>query len=239
MAASRLFGIRLLVALVVVVVLLGLLAVATPGPLVAVRPVDASTGEVILTDARAVNAAGNNQKFATGSFDAAKFVASIWPSKVTPWVTEHAVGLSNLLSGLAENRAHAEQQYGVPSGSGGYSFLVHGKARVVSVDTTTPVGKIKLESRNWRGQDVAIYVGPLVFGTALRDAFPFLGFNHFTNQVQYASVSKSMNAYAVDQAYAGVDVNDLQGAVIEFSGAFAASSDGPINIVPLSIRVVP
>src|SRR5699024_409485 len=133
-----------------------------PGPLIAVRSVDAKTGEVILTDARVVNAAGEHQKFATGSFDSAKFLVSIWRPRIEPWIVDHAVDLSKLLTGLAERGKQSKEQYGVATGGGNYSVLVYGKARVADVDTSTPLGKLTLEGESFHGREVTLYVGPLV-----------------------------------------------------------------------------
>lgn len=209
--------------LAALILLLIVLAVAAPGPLIAVRPVDPKTGQVILKNPKNV-------------FDADQYVAGIWKSKITPWVEKHAVNLDKLLSMLASNREHAEKQFGTASEEGVHSFLVHGRGEVASINTSTPVGKIKLSNPDWHNHDVSLLAGPLIFSTALRDVFPFLQFNDFMNQVQYANVAGSMNKYALKQAYSGLKVNQLKGRTIKFTGAFSESPDGSITIVPIDVK---
>lgn len=230
---------RCLAPVVFVAGLLGVLAVVAPGPLVAVRAVDPMTGRVVLDTPHDINSAGANQKFAPGSFDADQFVDSIWPDRVLPWSQQHAVDFDQLSRALKTDQAQAEAQYGVLSGGDTYNFLVSGKARVTSVDTTTPVGMIKLSDSSGENRDIGLYAGPLVFGTALRDVFPFLQLNDFTNQMQYASVAKSLNTKALKRAYKHIDPEALEGKTVVFTGAFAESAGGAIQIVPITIELAP
>lgn len=235
MSLTGFWNARVWSALAGLALLLGVLVALAPGPLISIRPVNPETGKVVLNSPQDVNAAGTNQKFAPGSFDASQYVVSIWQSKISPWAEKHAVNLDKLLSTLADERKQAELRYGVASGGDTYNFLVHGRARVASIDTSTPVGKIKLTNPGWKTHDITLYAGPLVFGTALRDAFPFLQLNDFTNQMQYASVAKAMNTRAIKQAYNGLQVEQLENRTIQFTGAFAESPDGSITIVPIDI----
>lgn len=232
-------AVQTLVPAVFVVGLLGVLAVVAPGPLVTVRAVDPMTGRVVMDTPHDINSAGDDQKFAPGSFDADQFVDSIWPDKILPWSQQHAVDFDQISRAMKTDRELAETQYGVLSGGDTYNFLVSGKAHVASVDTATPVGVIKLSDPSGENRDIGLYAGPLVFGTALRDVFPFLKLNDFTNQMQYASVAKSLNAKALKRAYKNIDPEALAGKTVAFTGAFAESADGAIQIVPITIELNP
>lgn len=226
MPLPRIFGLQVMGPLAALILLLIVLAVAAPGPLIAIRSVNPKTGQVVL----------NNPQHA---FNADQYVEGIWKSKVTPWVAQHEVNLDQLLSMLASNRKHAEKQFGTTSEEGVHNFVVHGQAQVASVNTSTPVGKIKLSSPDWHNHDVSLLAGPLIFSTALRDVFPFLQFDDFMNQVQYANVAESMNKYAIKQAYSGLKVKQLKGRTIKFTGAFTESPDGSVTIVPIDVKVKP
>lgn len=229
---------RSLVSATALVGLLLVLGILAPGPLVAVRPVDAKTGQVVLSTPADTNSAGTDQKFAPGSFNPKQYVAGLWHKRIMPYAKSHAAPLNRVLEGLADDRQATEKRYGVLSGGDTYNFLVHGTARVAKVDTATPVGRVDLTDPKASG-GLSLYAGPLVFGTALRDAFPFLQLNDFTNQMQYASVAKAMNKRALAQAYQGIKVDALKGKTIAFTGAFAESADGSIQIVPIDIEVKP
>ncbi|MGN8197975.1 DUF2291 family protein [Salinisphaera sp. RV14] len=229
---------RALVAVSAVAGLLLVLGYLAPGPLLTTRPVDAKTGRVVLSTPADVNSAGTDQKFAPGSFNPTQYVAGLWQKRIMPYAKNHAVPLHQVLEGLADHRQATEKRYGVLSGGDTYNFLVNGSARVAKIATATPVGRVDLADPKSPG-NLSLYAGPLVFGTALRDAFPFLQLNDFTNQMQYASVAKAMNKRALAQAYQGIKLHALAGKTITFTGAFAESADGSIQIVPIDIEVKP
>ena len=52
---------------------------------------------------------------------------------------------------------------------------------------------------------MTLQIGPVVRGTALRDATGHVSFNQFTNQLEYADVSKEMNSRAIKAAVGSVD----------------------------------
>lgn len=236
MSETRLVAARPVVALIALA-LLGVIVNWSPlGPLFAVRSVDPETGKVVFDTTADVNSGSATQKFSPESFDADQYVASLWDSRVVPWVQDHAVELGPLIAALAQDRQAAEKKYGVLSGDGAYSFIVRGHARVASVDTSTPVGVIVLDSPDFQQHEVRIYAGPLVFGTVLRDALSFIRFNDFTNQMQYASTAKSLNKRALSQAYGDVDPEQLAGRNIKFLGVFGESPDGAIELIPLKIQ---
>src|SRR5699024_3784480 len=129
-------------------------------------------------------------------------------------------------------------KYGVLSDKNAYGFIVRGKAKVASVDTSTPVGMVALENPAFGQHAVTIYAGPLVFGTTLRDVLSFIDFNDFTNQMQYAGVAKSLNKKALAMAFKDVDLAGLADKSVRFLGVFSTAPDGTIKLVPISIEVL-
>src|SRR5260370_40991939 len=87
------------------------------------------------------------------------------------------------------------------------------------------------------GEKVGLQIGPVVRETALRDATGGVSFNQFTNQLDYADVSKEMNARALKAAFASVDPNSIAGKTLTFFGAFTFDphSKSPILITPVKI----
>ena len=90
-----------------------------------------------------------------------------------------------------------------------------GPAKSVFVQLNTTVNTVNLsDSRDHNititlnGQPLAIHLGPIIRGNAIRDAAGFK-FDDFTNQVQFAQLSKAYNRYtvkqlpAVDESWAG------------------------------------
>ena len=170
-----------------------------------------------------MNSSATNQKFNLSNFNADDYVASIWTSKVVPTVDSQAVDLAKLVAALKQDQNAASSKYGVSAGTSvPYAFDVHVVGVVKSVDTSTPVGVIKLDVPGVSSA-VEIAVGPLVLGTALRDSMPFISLNDFTNQVQYANVSQALNKKALSVAFQEASPKSLEGKKVEFWGALRFS----------------
>jgi predicted lipoprotein len=172
-------------------------------------------------------------------FSAPAYVDSIWQSKVLPTVDENATDLNTLLSALKSDRAGASQKYGHREGQRPYNFLVKGEAKVLSVDTASRAGTIKIDLAPGDGSpDATVQIGPVIRGTSLRDALPFIQFNLFTNQLQYADVSNALNDRLAKDATGSLDVAALQGKMIDFEGAFTleeAANLSDILVTPVKI----
>ncbi len=205
------------------VALLGAVALAACD-VATVRKLDPATGKAIVEEERR-------------SFDARTFVAQSWDARVLPTVRERAVPLAALRRELAADRAAAVARHGGQSGSGRASFLVSGTGRVLSVDTTSRSGVARLDLEPYDGAtDAELQLGPVIRGTALRDALPFIRFDDFTNQLEYASVSRVLHERIVDAVLAMVDRARLTGRVIRFHGAFTEGAGTPL-VTPVILTV--
>ena len=171
------------------------------------------------------------------AFDAPTWVATNWSSRVVPTIEKSAVPLGVLRKELADSGAAATQRYRSGTGSGRPSFLVSGSARVLAVDTTSRSGVARLDLQPFDGSpDAELQIGPVFRGTALRDALPFIRFDDFTNQMEYASVSRVLHERVADSVVAKIGRARLAGRVIEFEGAFSEDPGIPL-ITPVTLRV--
>lgn len=162
---------------------------------------------------------------ATGTFDAAGYVASIWESRVVPTAGQSAIDLRAFMEGRSK-------------ASTARAVFVKGTARVADVDRTSRVGLAHLELP-WAkgGQAVAIQIGPVIRGTAVRDALDFIRFTDFVNQIEFARVAGALN----DRVLSGV-LGTMPGVVsgvdITFVGAVPVSASAQvIEIVPVTLAV--
>ena len=189
-----------------------------------VRKLDPVTGKAIIEEEHQ-------------AFDARTFVATNWASRVLPEVQKRAVPLPVLMRALASDRAAAVAKYGNGGTGGRASFLVTGTARVLAVDTTSRSGTARLDLEPYDGTpDAELQLGPVFRGTALRDALPFIHFDDFTNQMEYASVSRVLHRRIADSVLAKMDRAALAGSVIHFSGAFAEGTGLPL-VTPVTLQV--
>jgi predicted lipoprotein len=156
-------------------------------------------------------------------FDARQYVDSMWTSKLLPAVSAGAVDVAEIL------------RQGGPRGG---AFLVKGEGRVLRVDTSSRAGLLTIDTQPYDGRPhAAIEIGPVIRGTTLRDALPFIQFSQFVNQLQFAQVGNALND-RVSAALASFPTRDLAGSIVMFSGAavWPSESDLP-EIVPVTLAV--
>jgi len=156
-------------------------------------------------------------------FDADQYVDSIWNARVLPAISGGAVELAELLRPASH-----------PAGA----VLVKGEGRVLRVDTSSRTGLLLIDAEPYDGRpDAALQIGPVIRGTTLRDALPFIQFSQFVNQLQFAQVGNALNG-RVCAALASFSTRDLAGSIVVFSGAAAQPPEGGLlEIVPVKLAV--
>jgi predicted lipoprotein len=164
---------------------------------------------------------------ASKPFDAVAFVDSIWRSEV--------------LRSLDAAREAAEVVRGIaPSGTTGAaprSLVVRGRGRVVSVDTRSRSGTASLELDGRSRPVLIVQVGPVITGTAIRDALPGLGFDRFVNQVQHADVGNELNARVERDVLGRLDRSSLRGRTLRFEGMAILEEGRPLTVTPVRLEV--
>lgn len=114
--------------------------------------------------------------------------------------------------------------------------FLRGEGVVVDVDTTSRVGVARVDLAPGDGQaDVVLQIGPVIPGTALRDALK-IGFSEFNTQVDYADVGARLNARVLA---AMPDVSALEGKKVTFVGAGATGPDGLVRVTPVQLDAAP
>ena len=156
-------------------------------------------------------------------FDADRYVDSIWNAKVLPAISGGAVELADLLR---------------PASHWTSAVLVKGEGRVLRVDISSRTGLLTIDAEPYDGRpDAAVQIGPVIRGTTLRDALPFIQFSQFVNQLQFAQVGNALNG-RVSAALASFSNRDLAGSIVVFSGAAGQPSEGGLlEIVPVTLAV--
>jgi predicted lipoprotein len=167
-----------------------------------------------------------------------KYVAAIWESRVLPTVKSSAIDLPTLLGDLKKDRAAASKRYGHYSVlNSPPAFLIKGSGRVVTVDTVSLISKIGVSLGAGAKPDVFLQIGPIISGTDVRDALPFINFNEFVNQVQFGEVAIALNSKVRETALANLDPAKLKGKHITFTGAFTFGSATDVLITPITLEV--
>ena len=188
-----------------------------------IRPLDPETGKAII---------GTEDQ----EFSGERYVNERWQDPMLTTFNKDAVDLKEIFAALEENRDAASELYGRQQGNSPFSFMVKGEAKVLEHDTSSRAGLLRLDLEPFDGQaDISLAMGPVIKGTALRDAMPFIKFNDFTNQLEFADVSKAMHVRVMSDVIEPFDSEAPIGKTVEFWGASYLSD--PVVITPVKLKV--
>jgi predicted lipoprotein len=180
--------------------------------------------------------AGTGTGAQNGQGAASKFVDPIWTSKVLPTIQEKAQDIAKILPEIRADPESAGQKYGRREATNPYNYMVKGTGQVAEIHNQSQAGTAIVEIPGLT-EKVALQIGPVVRGTALRDATGIVSFNQFSNQLDYADVSKEMNLRALKTAFASLDPASLAGKTVTFFGTltFDPHSKSMVLITPVKI----
>ena len=168
---------------------------------------------------------------------AAKFVDGIW-DKLGPLFDEKAQDIAKILPEIRANPDAAGEKYGRREATNPYNYMVKGTGKVAEINTESAAGTAIIEIPGLN-EKLALQIGPVVRGTALRDATGLVSFNQFENQLDYADVSKEMNSRALKAAFSAAPAASLAGKTVTFYGAFTFDphSKSPVLVTPVKISL--
>lgn len=191
--------------------------------LATIRPLDPVTGKAII---------GTEDQ----AFSAERYVGERWQDPIISSFTNDAVDLNELLTALQQDPEGAGESYGRREGNSVYNFMVKGEAKVLTLDTSSRAGLLTLDLAPYEAtSNLSLAVGPVIRGTALRGVLPFINFNDFTNQLEFADVSKALHLRVMSDVIEPFDLEASVGKTIHFAGAFTQGDS--IIITPVLLEV--
>ena len=168
-------------------------------------------------------------------FDPVSYVEEIWYSKIIPTISNDSEEISFILDELFKNKELAEEKYGHRSGTGSYSFMVNGKAEIISLNKESRVGTLELKlSKDYEAQ-IFITIGPVIKKDSVRDAVKFIKFNDFVNQLDFADVSRVIKVRVLNEIIGPLNLKEITGKKINFEGAITFDRNDKIYITPTNI----
>lgn len=177
------------------------------------------------------------------TFSAGGDVASFWESKAVPSLEKKAVDLKALLEESKGNLTNDAigKKYGkvAQDSSGDINYTVKGTATVQEVNQALRAGYLTVGLNGYTGKEpIKLQIGTVFLGTSVRDSLDFLNYNDYQNQVQWGSVSQSINKTVQQKVIGPLKVTELKGKTIDFVGCFTAEQgDDQILITPVKITV--
>lgn len=166
--------------------------------------------------------------------------AEIYDSQLVPYVAGKAIDLPTLTTALAGGLDSAGQAHGVrPQAEGSaWNFLLKGEGTVTEANRESRAATMALDVTGDGQADVTIQLGPVIKGTALRDASDFIVFTEYRDQIEFAKLARALN----DRAHRAVILpeGDLTGKTVRFEGAATLrTASDPVLVVPTLLDVVP
>jgi predicted lipoprotein len=165
------------------------------------------------------------------AFDAAGYVEQAW-ARIVAEASRTAVDV------LAARRS-PESVEG-PGAPGRQSIFVKATGTLAGVDRRSRVGLARVRTADGPGGELAVQIGPVIRGTALRDAASFIRFNDFANQFEFAAVSNALHERVLRDVVGRLDLDALTGTRVTVLGATTIRSGTPagdaLDIVPIQIQ---
>jgi len=181
-----------------------------------------------------------DEKKSPDAFDANAYVAKIWTAPAVAEFKAKAVDLSMLLPAIEADPDKTGKAYGRGGGEGNpWSYEVKGQGKATAIDVASRHGLLTVEIATKDGaKAVDLQIGPVIFGTALRDSLPSVHFGDFVNQIQFAQVSRALNDAASKGLKGAFDAKTVVGKTVTFYGAATAgSASARMSVTPVAIEI--
>ncbi|WP_026789850.1 DUF2291 family protein [Pleomorphomonas oryzae] len=159
-------------------------------------------------------------------FNGTDYLAKLWDAQVVPVVRDKAFPIETVIAAIEGGLDKAGPEFGHrPAEEGSpWSFIVKGTAVIKEKNTASRAGTVLIDVATPKGPvPVTIQIGPVIKGNSLRDAMPFINFQNFTNQLEFAEVGRAFNGRVVTEIKAAVDAL-APGQTIAYSGTFSLNS---------------
>jgi predicted lipoprotein len=164
----------------------------------------------------------------------------IYDAQLVPYVGQKAIDLSTLTAALQGGLDAAGQAHGVrPQAEGSpWNFLVKGQGTVIEARRESRAATLTLDVTGDNQPDMTIQLGPVIKGTALRDAADFIVFTDYRDQIEFAKLARALN----DRAHGAIRLpeGDLTGRTVRFEGATTLrTATDPILVMPTLLEIAP
>lgn len=179
--------------------------------------------------------------FENKSFDPKAQVVDIWSSKVIPAIAAKAGNFPDVQAALKSGADAAGARFGYRERGEGAPWILSTrlKGRIVAVDTESSASTVDVDVDGDGKADAHVQIGPIIRGTAIRDALPFISFTNYTNQVEFAQLANAFNDQAFKLALKPLKRDALKGRSVELLGVFSSEpgdDDLPV-ITPVQLTL--
>jgi predicted lipoprotein len=181
--------------------------------------------------------AGPAGSFESKSFNPQAEVQAMWDSKALPAIAGMAIDFQTLrkemdadLGAAGAKHGNREKGEGAP-----WNLATNVVGTVVEVETELSAGTAAIDVDGDGKPDVQIQIGPVLRGSTIRDALPFISFTNYTNQIEFAQLANALTDHAYESStLKATDRSKLKGQKVELTGVFAASSASDVPMITVT-----
>jgi len=163
-------------------------------------------------------------------------IEDTFDAQLLPLIETNALDIAELRRLIADDvEAAGAEHANQGSGQGAaWNFPVSGQGTVIEAKLDTRARSVSLDVDGDDTVDVTVQLGPVVRGTAIRDAAPFYQFDDFRDQIEFAKLSRALN----DRIVGLIDVpeGDLIGTSVRFVGVVPLkAADEALVVTPIDV----
>lgn len=167
------------------------------------------------------------------AFDPAAYGETQFP-KTLAAIEGRAVSADTLAAAIAKDQDAAGKQYGVAGGGVGPEMSVKFTGVAGSEDSGIYTVKVPNVPDSIT---IRVQTGPAINGTDLRDATGTIGFEQFTNQIDYQNAGYAINTAMKKAVLSKVDTAKLTGKTISVVGVFQLVNPNGWLVTPVKLEV--
>ena len=168
------------------------------------------------------------------------YVQDNWETKMLPAIGERAIDPAAFAEGMKADLAALGVKYATRANeTSPWSFCLKGKVKVLGMENADSRTRTRLlvDVHPYDGEpDMKVQISTVIRTNAIRDAVGFLKLDDFTNQVEFAELTKVFNARVQKDVLQNLDAEALVGKEIELTGCVSVGKqDEEVLVVPVRI----
>jgi len=170
-------------------------------------------------------------------FSASDSVSDMWAGAVED-IAGRAVDLPTFLKEANGDLASLADKYGkyYMGTSGSISYPVKGTGTVQEVNQEKKAGYMVVKLDGYDGSEIIkLQIGTIYKGSSTRDTLSIIDFGDYTNQEEWAAISKQLHTMIDENVIKPADPSTLQGKSIDFVGTFTVDDNEELLITPVSL----
>ena len=169
-------------------------------------------------------------------FNAGESVSGLWESAQAN-IEENALDIVTMLTEANGDLKSLASTY-AEGKTGSISYAVKGSGTVLEVNQEKKAGYMTVKLDGYDGAEIIkLQIGSIYKGSSTRDALDIIDFGDYTNQEEWAAISKELHSMIDSNVIQPANPAELTGKSIDFIGTFAENGNEELLITPIKLTV--